>query len=253
MHKIILSLLVVLCARAALAAAPAESDLRRRGHLVLSADRLMPLFGYDREQVTTTNPFTTITDTASQSSFSLLWGGGSGLRSGVRPFTSPRVGVDYTIAEGLTVGGSLAWTTTLGGTTSTDRQTGATTTSTSVDTPSFSVFGLAPRVGYVFDLRDRISLWPRAGLSYYWGGTTTHEPGSSNRTEISYSLWALDLEAMFAYMPAPHVAILGGPVLDLPLSGSAKDTTVAGGTSTTTSSDFSSLHFGLTLGLAVYL
>ena len=253
MHKLLPGLLLVLSTTAASAAPAADSDLRRRGHLVVSADRLMPLFSYDREQVTTHFPNATTTDTVDQSSFSLLWGGGSTLTSPVRPFTSPRIGVDYTISDGFTVGGSLAWTTTLGGTTSSQEQAGPTTSTTSYGTPSFSVFGLAPRVGYVFGLGDRFSFWPRGGLSYFWGGTSAPNANNTRRHEVSYSLWALDLEPLFAFTPVPHVAVVGGPVLDVPLSGGIKDTIVAGSSSATTSRDYSSLHFGLTLGLAVYL
>jgi hypothetical protein len=72
--------------------------------LILSADRLVPLFSYSRASVTRTEGNVELTSATSTTSSSLLWGGRLGPDF---VHTIPRVGIDVAIGSThLTLGGS---------------------------------------------------------------------------------------------------------------------------------------------------
>ena len=97
MHRITLggSLLVVL---AAASSAHADPDLGAQGTLILSADRLSPLFTYTKSEQSDNNGSVSTTT----SSLQLLWNGNA-----QDFYDVPRLGLDYAVAPNITIGGNL--------------------------------------------------------------------------------------------------------------------------------------------------
>ncbi|MGE5186150.1 MAG: hypothetical protein ACM31C_29040 [Acidobacteriota bacterium] len=211
------------------------------GQVILSADRLSPLLSYSRIKQDQGGGDSTTTSTTSMS---LLWTG-----SPQDFYDIPRVGLDYVIAPNITIGGSLFATLPMSSTRSTT-QNG---TTTSRDGTKLDAVGLAARGGYVMPLSPRVAFWPRGGLSYTRVGTTNTQggggPGGGGTTSSTDSQWALSLEPLFVITAAPHLGIVAGPVLDLPLAGTHHAEFTNNGMSVSTDNDESQLHLGLTLGL----
>ncbi len=105
----------------------------------------------------------------------LFWGG-----QGVLDF--PRIGVDYFVIDGLSIGGSLGLRYTSAGT-------------------GFFQAGILPRIGYAFALSSSIDFWPRGGI-----GFVTNDPGTTEG--------ALYLEAPFVWNVNQHVGFEFGPAFD---------------------------------------
>src|SRR3954447_1207361 len=87
-----------------------------KGQLILSADRLLPVFSYTHASVTRTEPNTNIelTNSKSGSSISLLLGRNvaiddSGSKVPVNVHTIPRVAFDVTVIPRLTLGAAIAF------------------------------------------------------------------------------------------------------------------------------------------------
>jgi hypothetical protein len=224
--------------------AAAQERLGEKGQLIISVDRLVPLFSYTSTKLNNPNGSST---TDSLSRFSLLSSGFGG--SGFDTFNIhnvPRVSFDYTVTHGLTLGGSIIVFFSGGGThTATDRNG----VSRSVDANGYTLFGVAPRVGYILRLgRSNFYFWPRGGVSFYSLNVKTHNPNGSTNSD-TYSDWAIDIEAMFAFSPVAHVAFTLGPTADVPFTGSHSSTPAG---EPTTSTDFSQLQIGGHLGLLAY-
>jgi hypothetical protein len=151
----------------------------------------------------------------------------------------PRLGFDFAIIDGLTVGGSLGF-----GFGEADVGNGK---------PSYTNFLIAPRVGYVLGLSRPISLWLRGGFTYF--NVTSHSDPAvlPPNTERSVTLWgmSLNLEPTLMISPIPHVAFTVGLLLDLPLTGKQSSETRVGSVTTTTSVDSSVRNVGLVGGLVV--
>ncbi len=246
-----------------LAHAQARSDFGKQGQFIISADRLVPLFMYEHDSIDTSAPGGgTSTTTNTQTSLSLLWG------SAVDPvgndpgfFTVPRAGLDYVVVPNVTVGGDIVIFTTLGGSTTGSSTTGGQGQSASVDHPSGTIFGIAPRGGYILGLNDMFSLWLRGGFSYYTLSvgkvtSTTTTGGTTVTTTISDAFsqheLALDLEPQFVLTPVPHLGFTAGLVADIPISGNRSTDQTQGGTTTTVSQSWSLMNIGLSLGMLGY-
>ncbi|HTR55668.1 MAG TPA: hypothetical protein VMJ10_33555 [Kofleriaceae bacterium] len=227
---------------AAAPAAPSSSPLGQKGTWILAIERAMPLFAYTREETDGNNA----SQETSETSLSFL---SYGVPSDIA-YTIPRVALDYTVAPNITVGGSIfaffdvsdSTTTTLGN------------MSNTADNPKATAFGISGRVGYVMSLGPKLALWPRGGLSFYDESISNPGGGGAGTTMSSgFHQFALDLEGNFAFTLAPHVFVLLGPVIDIPLTGSVSTTTSTATGSTTTSTDNSQFHFGIAGGLGGYL
>ncbi len=212
-----------------------------QGQVILSADRLSPFLSYSRIKIDQGGGDST---TNSQTSLSLLWTG--------EPqdfYDIPRFGVDYVVAPSVTIGGDLFATLPMSSTRSTTQNN----TTTSRDGTKLNAFGIAARAGYVMPLAPRVAFWPRGGLSYTRVGTSNTQngggPGGGGTTSTTDSQWGLSLEALFVVTAAPHLGIVLGPVLDLPLSGTQHDEITDNGMTVSTDTDISELHVGITIGL----
>lgn len=142
----------------------------------------------------------------------------------------PRVGFDFALIDGLTLGGALGFAT---------GDSGAESTMTT--------FLLAPRVGYVLGFSRAISLWLRGGITYF-NQTSRNEPDTRSAT-----LWgtSLNIEPTLMISPFEHVAFTAGLLLDLPVAGKQSTERVMGNVTTTTSVGLTVRHIGLMAGLVI--
>jgi hypothetical protein len=166
---------------AAVAAAAAPSGpaaFGDSGQFALSGERL---FGYTYTRLSVPGGVGTA------STFSILsnpYGRGTG------GYSWPRVGFDYFVIRGISLGGSVSFA----------RTSSANTSST--------YYEVAPRVGYEIPIGPWLDFWPRAGVTYV----------HFSLGDLGYL--GLTIEAPLAIAVSQHVVITFGPTLDLGLSGS---------------------------------
>ena len=136
-------------------AAGHANGLGEKGELIISADRLVPLFSYTRASVTDTQNNIQLESSRSGTGLSLLFGRDLSMAEdpGSMPInvhSIPRVAIDVTIIKHLTLGAAIAFGFGLGG--SHDSEfigPGGGVVKRSVDAPKATAIGLVPRVGYV--------------------------------------------------------------------------------------------------------
>jgi hypothetical protein len=159
----------------------------------------------------------------------------------------PRLALDFLVADGFTVGGSFGF---FVGDRETSTTNGGNTTMDDLR-PITTAVVLAPRAGFALGLGNVLSLWLRAGITYFntgderdimIGGATAT---IANRT----SGVAFNLEPTLLISPFPHFAFTAGLVADVPLTGTLKTETTIGNTTTTTSTDRTIRNFGAVAGL----
>jgi hypothetical protein len=138
---------------------------------------------------------------------------GLGLNGGATSFSTARLGMDYVMDSGLSLGAGLGFA---------NYSTSIETDAGSQDGPSLTRLVFAPRVGYVAMFSDAIGLWPRGGITYASQSSefTSTNPltGASMTTESSASDVALTLEAPLVIMPAKSFGFMIAPTFDLGLS-----------------------------------
>jgi hypothetical protein len=223
-----------------------------RNQLILSADRLFPFFSYTSTSVTRTNNGTTTTVTDKGSSLVLLFG--SDAPEG-RIHTIPRVAADFTVIDRLTVGGAVIIGFGLGGSTTTKTSTNGNETEQSNDAPTRTIFGLAPRVGYILPLGEFLAFWPRGGFAFY----SVHDRSTEENNNVtttntnSDTLFALDLDPQLAIVPTEHLFFTAGPLVDIPLSGSRKFESSTGSRTDSESRDLSIFHLGISVSLGGWI
>jgi hypothetical protein len=233
-----------------------------QGEFIFSADRLVPVLGYSRIAQNETGPLannvTRVTDSEDASSLGFFWGGSPGFAAAPlnatlpNVFTIPRVGFDYTVIPNLTVGGDLVLFFTLGGNQSkeTDDNAGGKTTA-SVNEPKSTIFGIAPRVGYILRFTSLLSVWLRGGFSYYTATVTQTLENANVQTTTSVNVdqLALDLDPQLVITPIPHFGFTVGLTGDIPLTGGHSLTTRTPTNTTSLSASSSLLFVGMTGGL----
>jgi hypothetical protein len=104
---------------------------------------------------------------------------------GWEPFDTPRLGIDYFIIDGLSIGGHLGM-----GFYAVDNNDGA-------------YVAILPRIGYAFSLSNVIDFWPRGGVGIV-AGDYADDTGFAN------------VEAMFLANIKDYFAISFGPAIDIP-------------------------------------
>jgi hypothetical protein len=232
-------------ARAQAAAAASNGIADGSLHLVISADRLMDVFSYTSTTQKFQNGPTTVETTTSGPGISLLLG-----RTARDNFHSiPRVSGDVVLPTPITIGGSIPFAAGLGGTRETKQTPGG---SRSVDAPNVTIFGFVPRVGYLLNLSDLFSFWPRAGVGIYSQSSTSKEVNNNGvevKTTDTTTAFSLDLDPQFVIHPVPHFGFSFGPLINIPLSGKVETETETGPTSNTVKNDLSIFHFGITASL----
>jgi hypothetical protein len=188
------------------------------GEFILGADRLVPVLSYSQGWTGHLGNLpageTGETTTSSQTAFSFFWGS---TYPGATFFTVPRIGLDYVLAPHFTIGGEMALFITAGATQSTqiDQANGGSTTIPGAPA-SRTLFGIAPRAGYVLRLTNLFALWLRGGFSFY---TETDTTNVGNNVSGGLNQFSMDLEPQFVITPLPHLGLTIGPTLDVPLFG----------------------------------
>lgn len=133
------------------------------------------------------------------------------------PFVAPRVGFDYFVIDGLSIGGAFAYTS--------SKEDGDETignNNNDLAEEESSGFAIAPRVGYCFMFNDTVGIWPRGGFTYASAKTEVNNPGNAPDTGTEFSVLDLTLEGMLVITPVPHAGFMVGPTIELPLSGSGE-------------------------------
>jgi hypothetical protein len=227
------------------ASAQEASSFGDKGELIITADRLMPLFSYSSQTVTTTPAGQEVKVTDSGTSLALLLGREPALT--INPHSIPRIAIDYSVIDHLTLGGSFVLAFGLGGSHTTE----AGNNTQKNDAPKATVVGFAPRVGYVLPITETFGFWPRAGIAFYSVSWKEEDirGGNTVTTTTKDSSWSIDLDPQFVWVPLQHFFVHFGPLLNIPFAGSRSTEVVQGGTSSTTSNDLSVFHFGLSAGL----
>ncbi len=266
------SLVALTAAPAAMA--QAKGEFGQQGQFIIGADRLLSFLGYSHYSYDLpTGGLTKNNLSFSEWSMSFFYGSnpvasnvpafggpgniGAGAALGAYgtnlAFTVPRVGLDYVVVPNVTIGGDIILYFTLGGNTSTEQDTqGGTTTTTSDGNPGITLFGIAPRGGYILGLNDMFSLWLRGGFSYYtWTAKQTTNNGNTTVT-AGQNQPAIDLEPQIVFTPIPHVGFTAGLTMDIPFAGGWSNSVEQGGTTQSNSGGASILYFGLTMGMLAY-
>lgn len=240
----------ILVASAVSAAAPpafAQSahGLADKGNLILTADRLVPLFSYERTSTTfQRGNNTTETDAVSRTSTMLLF---SSPLDRQTVHTVPRAAADFTVIDRLTVGGFVALGFGLGGSNSQEVVTGNTRNTSEASAGGGTLVGLGPRVGYILPLSDVLAVWLRGGFSFYSLSNRNYEDDNNNRVKVSTTTtsFSIDLDPQLAIVPVEHFYFGVGPLVNIPVAGSRNITSDRGNTTTSVSNDFSQLHIGI--------
>ncbi len=231
-----------------------------KGQLILSADRLVPLFGYTHASISQTQNNVTATTSQNASGISLLFGRDLSeaqfVNLPINVHSIPRVAFDVTVINRLTLGAGIAFAFGLGGSIKTESINGATVTSRKSDAPTGTAIGLVPRIGYILPLGEHFAFWPRAGFGFYsvsFKADTTANNGVISTTKASDTAFSLDLDPQFAIIPTEHFFITVGPIVNIPIAGSRSTSTTVGATTTEVENDTSIFHLGLTAGLGGWL
>ncbi len=114
---------------------------------------------------------------------------------GWTPFDTPRLGVDYFVIDGLSIGGHFGL-----GYYGADNNDGA-------------YVALLPRVGYAFSLSRSIDFWPRGGIGLVAGDAAADSA-------------VLGFEGMFLANIKDFFAIEFGPAIDVPFSDNYADVVI---------------------------
>lgn len=228
----------------ATASAQDANGFGEKSQLILSVDRLVPLLSYSSQTETSTQNNQTVRTTETGTSAVFLFGGEPN-RAVVH--TLPRIAFDFVVVRHLTLGGALAAAFGLGGKTETEEGN----VTQSRDAPRTTVFGFAPRVGYVLPLGHNFAFWPRGGFAFYSVSAKRTDLNKNNDVTVTASdtLWSLDLDPQFAWVPVEHFFVHFGPILNIPLTGSRSIEFVNGGRSVETKDNLSVFHFGLNASL----
>ncbi|MFO7179058.1 MAG: hypothetical protein DIU78_010195 [Pseudomonadota bacterium] len=218
------------------AAQGARESFGSRGQFVIGAERLFGLV----VSSSTVDPEIGSEIEESHTSFTLLANPTNGVGNGrVSTYSFPRVGFDFLVTDGVSVGAALGMAS-VSGTLDTEAQP-------EQELDPTLAFLFAPRVGYAYPFGSTIGIWPRVGISYVTSST------SNDIVETSYYRLAVTLEAPLVISPVPHAAFTIGPVFDIGVSGGIEESAQMGGLRVSFESDESGIEWGLMAGLLVYL
>lgn len=119
---------------------------------IVSADRLLPLISYQSTETTQNGT----SDTQSRVSIALM--NNAPFEAYSTFYNLPRLAFDWLPVQNLTLGGA-AWL-------YADLLAINSSGGTSTDQAKLTYWGVAPRVGYIIAMGDKVSFWPRAGVEY---------------------------------------------------------------------------------------
>ncbi len=184
--------------------AAAADELGEPGQLTLGAERV---FGLNFWSGTFTPDGSDTDLSAHGTSVGLVMNSGS-----PTPYTIPRLALDYMVADGVSIGGSIGYLSQTGKQDVPDG-TGGTTEQ---DLNGVNGFLIAPRVGYVIPVSDGIDFWVRGGITYY-SQTTEGTPDDTTTSGLG-----LGAEGALVISPIAGFGFTIGPTIDFGLSGTQK-------------------------------
>ena len=232
----------------------------QQGQFIVSAERLFSPFFYQRVSEDAVNPpaGTSGNVVTTQTGISLLWGSASRVGSAEHAalpedlfYTTPRIGFDYVIVPNVTVGGNIGLFVTLGGESQTTTTMNNVTNTVNGDQPKTTIFGVAPRAGYILGINNLFSVWLRGGLSYFTGTASATVQNGTQSAEAHQ--FALDLDPQLVITPIPHLGFTAGLTTDIPLAGGhSLDNEPNGGGSQNFSASAHLFYIGLTVGMLGY-
>jgi hypothetical protein len=190
-------------------------NIGQRGQFIFGIERVTGLF-FDAQTITYTDDETNQEHehTFNATTFGLL-----GVDSG-SPSMLPRFALDYVVASGFTVGGSVVLSTRSLSLEGEGGQPPGAPYSASAD--GLTLFG-GFRLGFAYPFDNTFAVWPRAGLSY--ASSTTKATGTHPTTaelgtfEYRARFGNLNLELLGALSPIKHIVLLAGPYVDVGLGG----------------------------------
>jgi hypothetical protein len=237
--------------------ASAQKGFADDGNVVLGAERLTGLY-FENITLSQEEAGTEVENHASSTTFA-FFGNSMGLFGNLattagQTSMSPRLGVDFFVASGFSVGGSLTYVH-AEGTQQTDVTIdGDTEEGDEEDQPSVNGLVFAPRVGFGIPVSPILAIWPRAGITYsrYWASDeieTTDAMGNTDTVDVTITASYTDLtiEGMLAVTPVPYFAIVFGPYADIGLGGSLNSESDPGADE---ENDLNYTSFGITGGIA---
>jgi hypothetical protein len=211
-----------------------------QGQLILSADRLFGLSFWSAKLEHQNNN----SDSESGTAINLLWGDTGSI---LGPYSTPRLSADFTVANNISLGGSIAFVSRSGKTESTN--SGVTT---SVDDPTVTGFAFAPRFGYILGVNQMVGVWFKGGVTYFSFKEERTLMGSSGTSSRTSSGFSLNLEPELVVLPVPHFGFTVSGLADIALSGNF-NTTSTGAVASSTDESFKINNFGLALGILGFI
>lgn len=148
-------------------------------------------------------------------------------------YSFPRMGFDFFIADGLSIGAALGYA----------------YTTFDDDNPALVpgdnvwAFLAAPRVGYALSVGEGFGIWPRVGVTWIWATNNITDDTSEDADRF-----ALTAEVPFVISVVEHFAFLIGPTLDLGIAGSNTLEAPAGETEI----DINTTELGIQVGIMGY-
>lgn len=230
-----------------------------KGQILLTADRLLPIFDYTSSSITSTQGNVDLTTSRSGAGLSLALGRNlaivDDMNVPLNVHAIPRLAFDVAVVPHLTVGGGLAFGFGLGGTNETQTANGNTVTTAKNDAPSATAIGIAPRVGYVLPLGDIVAFWPRAGIGIYSVSGSLDQTNGNTVTTVKQTdtLVSLDLDPQLVIVPLEHFFVHAGLLVNVPITGSRSSSSTTGGTTIDRTDDASVFHMGLSAGIGGWL
>jgi hypothetical protein len=229
-------LLVLKGSAAAQGRAPVASGAwtAREARVIVSAERLFGLHVYTVSYEPPEGDATEISGV-----MATLLQGQSVINSeddGVNPYAVPRIAVDGVLARAFTVGGSFGFFATAG-----EKDTGF----SRPNLPVVTGFALHARFGYLIVPSAAWAVWLRAGPEYSRG---SYDDSGAQVENVTKTL-ALTVDPQLVVTPAPHAAILIGPLINVGVWGSYERRFPSSSEKT----DFNISNGGVTGGIALFL
>ncbi len=156
-------------ASAAKMAVEEPPTLSDQGQIIVGAERV---FGVTLSSVRQDVAGTPLSITDSYTNVGLLWGYPTTVHN------VPRFGLDYTVIDNLTIGFSGGFFSSSskrkseGGVGSTEREDG----------PTFTEWLISPRVGYIVDVSEKLSIWLRGGVTLFGSSSKSEGTGAQPTT-----------------------------------------------------------------------
>lgn len=214
-------------------AAHAQERFAQQGQFAVSAERLFGIV--HSSQTLQVDPQTERTESYTQASLlSTQFGNFATV------YTTPRVGLDYFVIDGLSLGLAFGVFSVSGSRSETGNP--------NRDLPTLDGVIVAPRIGYAYMFTDVVGIWPRGGITYVGAGTKDQPPAPPDESSVHFL--ALTLEAPLVISPVPHAGFLVAPIVDIGLSGSQDNKD--GQSGVTQSRDMKATEFGLEAGMFLY-